>query len=63
MRVGDVVKLIKSPSMDWMANYLDKKFEIQDFLVDCLKIKMVDADPEWIWYAAKDNFELDDDEE
>ena len=63
MKVGDVVKLINSPSMDWMANYLDKKFEIQDFLVDCLKIKMVDADTEWIWYAAKDNFELVEDEE
>jgi hypothetical protein len=62
MKVGDIVKLINSPSLDWMANYLDKKFEIQDFLVDCLKIKMVDTDPEWVWCAGKDNFELVEEE-
>jgi len=62
MKVGDIVKLISSPSMDWMANYLDKRFEIQDFLTGSLKVKMVDADPEWVWYAAKDNFELVEEE-
>tara|TARA_R110000824_G_scaffold78717_1_gene198548 strand:- start:598 stop:789 length:192 start_codon:yes stop_codon:yes gene_type:complete len=63
MKVGDTVKLISNPSVEWMENYLDKRFEIQDFLVDSLKIKMVDTDPEWVWYAAKDNFELDEGEE
>ena len=58
MKVGDVVKLINSPSLDWMVNYLDKKFEIQDLVSDSLKVKMVDTDPEWTWYAGKDNFEL-----
>jgi len=58
MQVGDIVKLIQTPSVDWMEEYLDKRFEIQDFLVDSLKIKMLDTDPEWVWYAAKDNFEL-----
>jgi hypothetical protein len=58
MKVGDTVKLISNPSVEWMENYLDKRFEIQDFLLDCLKIKMADTDPEWVWYAAKDNFEL-----
>jgi hypothetical protein len=62
MKVGDTVKLISNPSVEWMENYLDKRFEIQDFLVDSLKIKMVDTDPEWVWYAAKDNFELIEEE-
>jgi len=62
MRVGNIVKLIGSPSMDWMENYLDETFEIQDFFNDCFKIKMVDTDPEWIWHAAKENFELVEDE-
>jgi len=58
MQIGDIVKLIQTPSVDWMEEYLDKRFEIQDFLVDSLKIKMLDTDPEWVWYVAKDNFEL-----
>ena len=63
MQIGDIVKLIQTPSVDWMEEYLDKRFEIQDFLVDSLKIKMLDTDPEWIWYTAKDNFELAEGEE
>ena len=62
MKVGDVIKLIDSPSLDWMAEYRDKRFEIQDFVSGSLKVKMVDAYPEWIWYAAKDNFELAEEE-
>ena len=30
-KVGDVVKLISNPSVDWMHNYLDKVFEVVDF--------------------------------
>ena len=63
MRVGAIVKLISSPSLDWMEDYLDRRFEIQDFLVDSLRIKMLDTDPEWVWFAAKDNFELVEGEE
>jgi len=62
MRVGDIVKLVDSPSIEWMENYLDKTFEIQDFLTGSLKVKMVDAEPEWVWYAGKDNFELVEEE-
>ena len=58
MKVGDIVKLISSPSMDWMANYLDKRFEVQDFLAGSLKLRMLDTDPEWVWFAGADNFEL-----
>jgi uncharacterized protein YaiE (UPF0345 family) len=58
MQVGDIVKLIQTPSVDWMKEYLDKKFEVQDFLTGSLKVKMLDTDPEWVWYVSTDNFEL-----
>jgi hypothetical protein len=31
MKIGDVVKLIAEPEMDWMFNYLDKTFQVLDF--------------------------------
>ena len=31
MKVGDVVKLIVEPEVDWMFKYLDKTFRVLDF--------------------------------
>jgi len=58
MQVTDIVKIIEAPSLDWMKEYLDERFEVQDFLTGSLKLKMLDADPEWVWFANADNFEL-----
>ena len=63
MQVGDIVKLIQTPSVDWMREYLDKRFEIQDFLSSSVEVKMLDTDPEWIWYSETTNFELAEIEE
>ena len=63
MRIGEIVKLVQSPTLDWMKEYLDKKFEVQDFLTGSLKVKMLDTDPEWIWYSETTNFELAEIEE
>jgi len=63
MRIGDTVKVIKNPSVDWMRDYTDETFEVEDFLGEtAVKVKMVDTDSEWIWYAGIDNFILIDDE-
>ena len=63
MQVGDIVKLIQIPSVDWMEEYLDKRFEVQDFLTGSLKLKMLHTEPEWVWFAHADNFELAEVEE
>ena len=58
-KVGDVVKLISNPSVDWMHNYLDKVFEVVDFPTkNGVKLLMVDSEPEWVWIIGKDNVEL-----
>ena len=58
MKVGDIVKLIDSPKYDWMEDYLDKRFEVQDIDSVALTLKIVGSDPEWIWSVEKDNFIL-----
>jgi len=58
VKVGDIVKLIDSPKYDWMEDYLDKRFEVEDIDSVALRLKMVGSDPEWIWSVEKDNFIL-----
>ena len=63
MRIGDIVKLIQAPSLDWMKEYLSETFEVRDIDSVALTLEMVGSDPEWIWSVSKDNFELADNEE
>ena len=63
MQIADIVKIIEAPSLGWMKEYLDKRFEVQDFLAGSLKLRMLDTDPEWVWFAHADNFELAEIEE
>jgi len=62
MKIGDIVKLIDNPKHDWMENYLDKRFEVYDVMVESIKLKIVDSNPEWFWLVDKDNFILVDEE-
>jgi len=62
VKVGDIVKLIDNPSHDWMENYLDERFEIYDVMVESIKLKIVNSNPEWFWLVGKDNFILVDEE-
>ncbi len=59
MKTGDILKLIDSPSLDWMYDYLDKTFEVVDFTSeDGLKLLVVDSSPAWYWQVSKENFVL-----
>ena len=59
MKVGDTVKLISTPSVDWMERYLDRTFEVLDFPTKSgIEVKVVGTDPAWKWVVGKDNFEV-----
>ena len=61
MKIGDVVKLIAEPEMDWMFNYLDKTFQVLDFPTEMgVEVMMVGSRPEWVWLVGKDNLEVTD---
>ena len=58
MKIGDVVKLIAEPEMDWMFNYLDKTFQVLDFPTEMgVEVMMVGSRPEWVWLIGKANLE------
>ena len=59
MKIGDIVKLTVNPSVDWMHNYLDKTFEVLDFLPQTgVKLKMRQQEAEWIWIIGKENLKI-----
>jgi hypothetical protein len=61
VKIGDIVKLIAKPSVDWMENYKDKTFQVIDFPTESgVEIMMVDSRPKWVWLIAKDNLEVTD---
>jgi len=61
MKIGDIVKLIAEPKVDWMQNYKDKTFQVIDFPTENgVEIMMVDARPKWVWLIGKDNLEVTD---
>ena len=63
MEIGDIVKLIAEPKMDWMKKYLDETFEILSFPGKTgVELKMVGSNPEWKWIIGKDNMELPDED-
>ena len=56
MKVGDIVKLIAEPSVDWMFNYLEETFQVLDFPTETgVELKMIGSVPDWIWIIGKDN--------
>ena len=61
MKIGDVVKLIAEPEMDWMFKYLDKTFQVLDFPTETgVEVMMVGSRPEWVWLIGKANLEVTD---
>ena len=59
MEIGDIVKLMINPSVDWMHKYLEETFEVIDFPTETgVKVKMVGTDPEWHWIIGKSDFEI-----
>jgi len=61
MKIGDIVKLIAKPQVDWMLNYLDKTFQVLDFPTETgVEVMMVGSRPEWVWVIGKDNLEVSD---
>ena len=56
MKIGDVVKLIEKPEVDWMEDYRDKLFRVLDFPTDTgVELMMVGSRPEWVWIISKQN--------
>ena len=61
MKIGDIVKLIAKPQVDWMLNYLDKTFQVLDFPTETgVEVMMVGSRPAWVWIIGKDNLEVSD---
>ena len=61
MKIGDVVKLIENPPLDWMEDYRDKTFQVLDFPTETgVELKMIGSVPEWVWIIGKANLELAD---
>jgi len=54
VKIGDIVKLIAKPQVDWMLNYLDKTFQVLDFPTETgVEVMMVGSRPEWVWATSK----------
>ena len=61
MKIGDVVKLIEKPALDWMEQYRDKTFRVLDFPTETgVELMMIGSRPEWLWVISKTNLELAD---
>ena len=61
MKIGDIVKLVAEPQVDWMFNYLEKTFRVLDFPTEKgVEVMMVGSRPEWVWIIGKDNLEVTD---
>tara|TARA_Y100001963_G_scaffold135702_1_gene197532 strand:- start:370 stop:564 length:195 start_codon:yes stop_codon:yes gene_type:complete len=61
VKIGDIVKLIEKPEVDWMENYLGKTFQVLDFPTETgVELKMIGSVPEWVWIIGKANLELAD---
>ena len=59
MKIGDTVKLIAEPQVDWMFNYLEQTFQVLDFPTENgVELKMIGTVPDWIWIIGKDNLEV-----
>ena len=59
MKVGDTVKLIAEPNVDWMFNYSEAIFQVLDFPTENgVELKMIGSAPDWVWIIGKDNLEL-----
>ena len=59
MKIGDIVKLIAEPQVDWMFNYLEATFQVLDFPTETgVELKMIGSAPDWIWIIGKDNLEV-----
>ena len=56
MKIGDVVKLVEKPALDWMVDYRDKTFRVLDFPSETVvELMMIGSRPEWLWVISKKN--------
>ena len=59
MKIGDIVKLVAEPQVEWMFNYLEETFQVVDFPTENgVELKMIGTVPDWIWIIGKDNVEI-----
>jgi hypothetical protein len=59
MRIGDIVKLVADPRVDWMFNYLEETFQVVDFPTKSgVELKMIGSVPDWVWIIGKENLEI-----
>jgi hypothetical protein len=56
MKIGDLVKLINNPNLDWMRAYADKTFQVLDFPTEKgVELMMIGTNPSWVWLIGQDN--------
>jgi|TARA_R110000824_G_scaffold128330_1_gene289133 hypothetical protein len=59
MKIGDIVKLVLEPNVDWMFNYLEETFQVVAFPTKTgVELKMLGSVPEWIWIIGKESIEI-----
>jgi len=57
MKVGDIVRLVDAPSVDWMEDYLEETFEIVELPSETgIKVKMVGTN--WLWRTGREDFKI-----
>jgi hypothetical protein len=56
MKIGDMVKLVANPQVDWMNYYVDKTFQVLDFPTENgVELMMIGSQPRWVWLIGRDN--------
>lgn len=59
MKIGDIVKLVAEPKVDWMFNYSEETFQILAFPTKTgVELKMLGSVPDWVWIIGKDSVEI-----
>ncbi len=56
MKIGDEVRLIDQPTVDWMSKYKHKTFELVEVYETYCKVKLHEMPhPECDWFVEKKN--------
>jgi hypothetical protein len=59
MKKGDIVRVVESPSCDWMERYRENLFEVQEAFERRCLVRMLDVpNHERYWFSEIENFEI-----
>ena len=59
MKIGDIVKLVLEPNVDWMFNYLEETFQVVAFPTKTgVELKLLGSVPGGIWIIGKESIEV-----